>query len=202
MKISLRTTMRHSRQRFVTLRRDEEGATIIEFAIVAPVFFVLMLGVIEFGLIGFHQMALDSAVAATARQASLGISGSAPDRATYVRQEIASKMTGLINSSQLTVAANVVSAGGVPGSPDICLEDANLPRVGGPCPVGAPFQDVNGNGVYDGAVPPLSLGNAGDTVELVAYLPWRVTIPFMRDFFGSNGTLMLSAATVVRNEPF
>ena len=181
------------------MAKNEDGATIIEFAIVAPIFFLLLMGIIEFGLIGFHSVALDAAVAQTSRQASIGnVPSGFPDRVSYIQQELRDRTQGLINSDRIIITANLVNAGGAPTPPDICLTDP--PTVGGNCN-GFAFQEVNGIPGYQGAAAAVTLGSAGDVVEIRAAYPWRVQLPLIRDFLGPNGVLLLTSSTVVKNEP-
>jgi Flp pilus assembly protein TadG len=51
--------------------RDERGATALEFAILAPVFFLLILGIIAFGLLFWTQVGLQHGAAMAARCASI-----------------------------------------------------------------------------------------------------------------------------------
>lgn len=197
------------------------GATIVEFAIVAPVFFLLLAGIVEYGLYTFSSVAIESAVMQAARTASLGrSSGSAgpctatTDRVGYIQCVLRDKTSSLINADTITITANLVANGGVPASvsPDICMKSP--PTVGGPCPPGTPWQDVNGNNAYDAGTPMTvaSMGNAGDLVEVRVYYPWKVQIPFMKSFFGcrgdqakagcKEGIIMISSSTVLKNEPF
>ena len=192
--------MKYSRKHIRQLAKNEDGATIVEFAIVAPVFFLLLMGIIEFGLIGFHSVALDAAVAQTSRQASIGnVPAGFPDRVAYIRSELRNRTQGLINSNSIVISANLVSAGGAATPPDICLTDP--PSIGGPCPNGTPFEEINGVPGYQGAAAAVTLGNAGDIVEIQATYPWRVQLPLIRDFLGPNGVLLLTSSTVVKNEP-
>jgi len=45
----------------------QEGATIIEYAIVAPVLFLMVMGIVEFALLMYAQSVLDSATTQSAR---------------------------------------------------------------------------------------------------------------------------------------
>lgn len=54
------------------LKKDREGATAIEFAIVAPVLFLFMFGTIEYGLIMFASSVLEGATVNAARLAKTG----------------------------------------------------------------------------------------------------------------------------------
>jgi hypothetical protein len=200
------------------------GATIVEFAIVAPVFFLLLAGIVEYGLYTFSSVAIESAVMQAARTASLGKSSDkagsgracegTADRVGYIKCVLRDKTSSLINADTITITANLVANGGVPASvsPDICMTDP--PTVGGPCPKDTPWQDVNGNNKYDPgtAMTEASMGNAGDLVEVRVYYPWKVQIPFMKSFFGcrgdqaqagcKEGIIMISSSTVLKNEPF
>jgi Flp pilus assembly pilin Flp len=51
--------------------RDERGATALEFAILAPVFFLLILGIIAFGLLFWTQVGLQHGAVMAARCASI-----------------------------------------------------------------------------------------------------------------------------------
>ncbi|MFN8972929.1 MAG: TadE/TadG family type IV pilus assembly protein [Alphaproteobacteria bacterium] len=179
--------------------QQQSGATIIEFAVVAPVVFLLLMGLIEFGRISFTQVAIESATASAAREASIGkaISG---DRVQYIKQTIRNKLASALNENQLIISANTVAAGGVTATPDICMKSP--PVIGGPCDPPLLFEDVNGNGVYDASVPAVSLGNPGDVIEVRVFYPWSVQIPLMKQFFGQRGVLMLTSSAIVKNEAF
>jgi len=54
-----------------TIWRDERGATALEFAILAPVFFLLIFGIIAFGLLCWTQVGLQHGAEMAARCASI-----------------------------------------------------------------------------------------------------------------------------------
>lgn len=197
------------------LLRDREGATIVEFALVAPAFFFLLFCIVEFGLIQFSKVALESATAQVARDATLGKSSdsecsSSTDRASYIRCLFEHRTSGLINSENIYITAEVVTGntGGVQFVPDICL--TNPPRVGGSCPPGTPYEEMNGMAGFQGGQESMSVGGAGDLIEVKVFYPWKVAIPFFDRYFGNvnpdtgerSGVIMLTSSTVVKNEPF
>ena len=51
-------------------RLDVRGATALEFALCAPAFFMLVMGIVELGLLVWMQLALQQGVEAAARCAS------------------------------------------------------------------------------------------------------------------------------------
>ncbi|WP_334405001.1 TadE/TadG family type IV pilus assembly protein [Bradyrhizobium sp. AZCC 2289] len=71
--------------------RDERGATALEFAILAPVFFLLIFGIIAFGLLCWTQVGLQHGAEMAARCASINTTLCPNDNSTaitnYARQQ-------------------------------------------------------------------------------------------------------------------
>jgi len=69
--------------------RDARGTTAIEFALVAPLFFVLMCAVIEGGLVLWTQIGLQRGAQAAARCASVNptLCGTSSDIQSYAAQQ-------------------------------------------------------------------------------------------------------------------
>lgn len=57
--------------RFLSLKRDGGGATILEFALVAPVLLAMLIGIAELAVVFYAQAGLKSAVEDAARYATL-----------------------------------------------------------------------------------------------------------------------------------
>lgn len=188
---------------FARFRRDQEGATIIEFALVATIFFTLMLGVIEYGMIMFTKVAIESATQQSGRTAAIGTGNNnkACDRVCVIRNMVSDKTMGLVSPESVFVTATVVSgSSNAPTVPDICLDDASNPYP----PTCKVYENNNGASGYQqqGAINNASVGKAGGLVEIrVTYL-WRVLFPLFRSYFGNNGVLTITSTTVVKNEPF
>jgi hypothetical protein len=196
--------------------RDSRGAALIEFALVAPLFFFFMLCLIEIGLLLFSQVALESATMAVSRSSS--ICNKAGNCAQMIRDQIYERTHGLINGDQVVVELNPLSKGGVSIAPDMC--QTNPPSMPGTaadgscvCPGSPPqYFDNNNNGICD-APGGVDAGVAGDLVEIRATYPWKLLIPFLDRFsflgaardgkmYGNrDGYVVLSASTVIKNEP-
>jgi Flp pilus assembly protein TadG len=103
------------------LGRANGGNTALEFAIIAPVFLLLLLGTIEFARLCWTQSTLQQAVEAAARCASVNttICDNATDTASYA----AKQMYGLSVSSGIFTATLNTSCGSNSGN----LVSANLP---------------------------------------------------------------------------
>ena len=192
--------------------QDRSGATIIEFALVAPIFFLLIFAIIEYGLYMFHRVAIESITMQAGREATLGrtagngaCSGT-NDRVSYIQCVVRQKSSRLIRGGDTIININRVADGGT-FVPDICYDNPDRPSS-------APatcrqWEPVNTIPEYQGASAANNPGTAGDVIEVQVVYPWRVLIPFMSRFFGSadnsgrtSGVVMIRSATVVKNEPF
>jgi Flp pilus assembly protein TadG len=195
------------------LRRHESGATAVEFAMVAGIFFMLMFGIIEYGLIMLSKVAIESAVMQVSRATSIGTDSYAgcSDRVCAIKKLVSEKTLGLVKSESVQVTANVVASpsAGTPPVPDICLNQSNDPYPA-TCPSGSGY--INNDGTpgyqYNGGIDATSIGKGGDLVEIrVTYL-WRVLFPMFEMFQsyegsgGSKGYVVITSSAVIKNEPF
>ena len=67
------------------IKRSEEGQAMVEFALVAPMLFLILFGIIQFGIAFMHSVALTDAVRAGARKAAVSRSAADPTQATKSR---------------------------------------------------------------------------------------------------------------------
>ena len=82
------------------LGRDESGVTVVEFALIAPTFLLLLLGTLDIGQMVYAQSVLNGAVQTAARDASLeGGDTAAAD--AMVLEQISGVMPGVeLNTSR------------------------------------------------------------------------------------------------------
>ena len=64
------------------IKRSEEGQAMVEFALVAPLLFLILFGIIQFGIAFMNSVALTDAVRAGARKAAVSRSAADPTLAT------------------------------------------------------------------------------------------------------------------------
>ena len=113
--------------------RDESGATLVEAALVLPVFFLLLLGIFEFGLIfsAYHSMlgaareGARYAVAPDPFNAAAGMAYALPTPA-----QVASKVCDKIQAGVFGVGQITACRGGSPGT----LANATCPSASGTQP--------------------------------------------------------------------
>ena len=176
------------------LRRDaNKGSAAIEFAMVAPIFFVLLMGTMEAGIMFFAQSALQNALNDTARLVRTGqtacyttssgncVAMTAAQFRTKLCSEVSTLLQGCAGSS-LQFDVNAYSGGFGGASNSSPLDGSqNLPTLN-----------------------TFNVGNACDVVLVRAFYKWPVFTPglnyFMANMAGSYH--LLAAAAGLRNEPF
>lgn len=153
---------------FGRIRKDSLGATAVEFALIAPMLFLLIFGTIEYGLIMFTSSVIEGGTANAARTAKTG-------------------------AGKSTAANEAVRA----SQDKKRIEDLIMSR-------GANFLDRNKLQVIvtPQSSPTNTVGEAGEMVTYSATYTWDILTPIMRQFFGNDeGQVLLSAVTIVYNEP-
>lgn len=162
------------RCRLHVLRKDNKGATAIEFAIVAPVLFLLIFGIIEFGLMMSTQSALDGAATHAARTyKALARSGNPGANTATIHGLITQYGSGLVDPSRTRVVARRLANWGTASMP------ANRP---------------NSNSGLS--------GSTSEIIQYRVYYDYYTYTPFLSQILGGQrGVLTLRASTVVQNEP-
>jgi len=164
-------------------RRDQGGATAIEFAFVAAPFFFMMFALIELGVLFVMDVTLETAVSQTGR---LVRTGQAHDRAMSVsqfRQEVCARMG--VFESQCT---------------DRLLVDVRvIPRFTGQTPP----DPVDENGELSESGLLFAIGGPRDIILVSAWYPQPLFTPLVSQ--GAErvaGQRVLNVTTAFRNEPF
>lgn len=176
---------------------NDSGTVILEFALIAPVFFLIFMAIIEMGLVFFTQSVLEGALAHGARIGMTGFSG-VLSREQYILREIDRYTGGYLDDSQMTITMFSYSSFVNIGIPEPCITPS-------PCPgdAGINFVDVNGNGVWDDDQGRAGPGNPNDIVLYRVNYNWRMFTPLISNIFGdSAGVYKITAASTVKNEAF
>ncbi len=185
--------------RFLRRLRDrEDGSPTAEFAFVAPIMILLVVGVVEFGMIMFVTVLMESGLRDAARY---GITGNEFGRMTRMERivEIINDRTmGLVDISQADIQILVY-----PGFDQIGQgEDFVDGNGNGTYDAGETFSDGNGNGVWDSDIGQSGAGAAGQVVLYRIDYGWDLLTPLAAPLIGENGKFTLSASIAVRNEPW
>ena len=171
-----------------SFHKSSSGATAVEFAMVAPVFF-LMLGVIlETGLMLFTEYVLQTSVQEAARLVRTGQAQDAKLDAAAFKTKICDT-AGLVINCQGNVSVYMTAAA------NFATLDASVPSY------------LNVGLKDDGTPNPTSYacGGPSQAVALIATYDWKFTVPYFMSFFGNiknNTTRRLAGFAMFRNEPF
>jgi Flp pilus assembly pilin Flp len=176
------------------LRRDERGATLVEFAMVAPVLLLTLLGLFEMGYNYYIQAQLQGAIQKAARdstiETAMGNTGEIDERvANAVHRIVPGARVGFSRTSYTNFTD-------VAEPEDFTDMDGN-----GTCGDGEPFEDANGNGTWDQDRGTIGQGGARDAVLYVVSVSYRRMFGVAR-LIGFPEMLTTEATTVVRNQPF
>ena len=177
---------------------DRRGVAAVEFALLAPVFCLLLAGVVDLGGVLYTKFKLDAAVTAGANFAQV----SAANASSANGQALASSIATVVETSQgsgwaddgvvvnngptATVSGGASSSGGTASNADLCY-----------CPSGTPGAFTWGSSMTCGAAcPGTNTGFAGKYVTITAsreYAPIFSTYGVVQ-----NNTISASAAVQVQ----
>ena len=185
-------------RRLIRLRRNEDGSPAIEFAFAAPVLFLAAIGTIEFGMIMFVTVLMESSLRDAARYGITGQEPTAGARLAAITGIIEQRTIGLVDMS----AANVTILS-YPTFGDVGRSEEYLDGNGnGEYDVGETYTDDNGNGQWDVDV---GVAGAGESGQIVVYkfdYDWPLLTPLLNNIVGDDGYYHIKASIAVRNEPW
>jgi Flp pilus assembly pilin Flp len=177
------------------LHKNEEGATAIEFAIIAPLLFMLMFGMIQFGVIMFMKSVLDNAMNTASR---LGITGSNYAGTSYADNPAIQEALGDDNNGGQGITREFIIretaqrlSGGIITGQDLEIGCTNLGQTN-------VFSATEA--VYEGEC---NFGSAGDVIIYNARYNWDLFIPLTDYFLPGvvlNGKFPITSSIAVKNE--
>ena len=175
-----------------TLRHDSRGATIVEFALLAPVLLLTLLGLFDMGYNTYTSSVLQGAIVKAARGSTIeGATPAALDaRVEAAVHDIAPNATVTFDRKAYTSFSDV-------GAP----EDFTDLNGDGVCNNGEPFEDVNGNAFWDADRGKSGGGGARDAVLYTVSVSYPRAFPVGK-FIGVSNTHEMQSQTVLRNQPW
>jgi hypothetical protein len=200
--------------------RCDGGVSAVEFAIAAPLVFLLLAALFEIGFILTANLFLEAGAHSAGRFGITGAILSGQTREDRIREIVTEyvcpkSLPSADSSLCFWTTESIPAADLHDGSPlQITTLAYTDPRnVGVPEPfsdlapengtydAGEAFTDINGNGVWD---PDMGVASAGGSSDVVVYrvaMPQRLVTPLIRTVFG-NSLYWHRTQVVVRNEPF
>ena len=166
------------------LRRSRSGSAAIEFAFVAPVFFVFFFGILEGGIMFFGKAALSNATQDAARLIRTGQVQTGNMNQANFKQQICNGISALLNCNNLQVDVQAYPSGFAAGG------------------LSSPT-DANGN--LRSGQNNYNTGQPCDVVVVRSFYKYTIITPIVGPLLASNSGKTfnyLTAAAAFRNEPF
>lgn len=170
------------------IAKNEDGVTAIEFAMIAPVFFLLMGSLMETGIMLFAEYVMQTSVQEAARLVRTGQAQSEGMTSGAFKTKICESAVVISNcTSRVTVS--MVSAN------NFTALAALVPSY---LSVGNSYGGGSDNSGF-------ACGSTQQAVALIATYDWDFTMPFLKDHFGNvdgDSKRRLAGIHMFQNEPF
>ena len=173
-------------------RKNNTAASALEFALIAPVLFILIFAILEITSVMLATAVMENAVRTASR---MGITGYTPvgvTRDTYIQQLVKDNMLYL-NPNSVVFSTLVYDSFANIGKPEP-YTDSNGNTIYN---IGEPYTDINGNGQWDPDMGASGAGGAGAIVVYEVQYPWQIITPLLSRFFPTNGQNLESNGVII-----
>jgi Flp pilus assembly protein TadG len=178
----------------IRLAQDQQGATMVEFALVAPVLLMTMMGIFDMGHNIYTAIMLEGSIQEAARESS--IEGAAGREAT-IDAAVTTAVKRIAPEAELSFTRKAYSNFTDVAEP----EDYTDVDRDGMCDNGDPFEDANGNERWDSDRAIIGFGGARDAVLYTVVVRYPRAFP-IGNMIGLDPVVTSQATTVLRNQPF
>lgn len=173
---------------------DIQGAALVEFAMIAPVLILMLLGMFEVGYNLYVQSQLQGAVQQAARTSTIE---NAVSHSASIDLAVTNAVHDLMPTATVDFSRDSYASFSDVGQP----EDFKDINENGTCDDGEQFEDANGNSQWDEDRGKEGFGGARDVVL------YSVAVQYPRVFgmsklIGLPDTVEYTATTVLRNQPY
>lgn len=181
-------------------RRSERGTALLEFALVAPPLFLLVIGMFEVAMLMFVDVSVEGGIKEAARWGITGQQSPDPDltREEQIVEIIEANTYGLVDLTSADVSVLVYDSFTDVGKPEPWTDD---PPYNGVHDAGEAYDDVNGDGEWSEDQGIAGAGTFGEVVQYTVHYTWALMTPLIGDIMSADGVIHLSSSVVVRNEP-
>jgi len=172
-------------QHLRSFRRAQDGATAVEFAIVAAPFFFMLFAMMELAIVFTISTTLDDGLRAAARRIRTGeLQTQGGASSTTFRNNVCAEMVWLESHCQSHLAIDVRTYSQWSGA--------------------SPPNPVQSNGTFNNGALTFSPGGPEDIVLARGFYRWTLFTPFLAQALGklSNNEAVVSSAVTFRNEPY
>lgn len=174
--------------------RNSRGVTVVEFALLAPVLLVTLLGLFDMSYNMYAQALLQGALQQAARSSTIE---GASDQTAAIDGTVSEAVKSAIADATLSFSRKSYASFSDVGTAEP-FTDTN---GDGRCDAGEPYEDANKNGTWDRDQGVSGLGGARDAVLYTAQMTFPRAFP-LAGFMNIPTTVTVTASTVLRNQPY
>jgi hypothetical protein len=176
------------------LRGHQRGTAITEFALTAPLFLLLLMGIFDYSWQFYARQVLQGAVAKAARDSTL--EGNAASQAV-LDEKVRMAVKNVFGKATVTFTRQTYDSFDAVGKPEPFKDkNGNNQYDAGEC-----FEDINANGSWDADRGRAGNGGADDVVLYTASMEFNRILPVWQ-MLGQPQKTILKQSTVLRNQPY
>lgn len=176
------------------LRQNERGLAMVEFALTAPVFLLILMGVFDYCWQMYAQQVLQGAVSKAGRDSTLQVN--ATDQSA-LDDAVEAQVLNVFKNAEVTFTRKAYDRFDQVGVEERYTDDND----NGSYDLGECFDDFNKNGRWDADRGSDSNGGADDVILYTASMEFDRILPVWK-MLGQPQSTTLSSSTVLRNQPF
>lgn len=174
--------------------RNDTGAAIVEFALIAPILCVTVLGLYDFSYNYYAESIIEGAVQKAGRDSTVESYANDPSK---LDDKVRDAVQNLVYDAEVTFTRT----GYTEYSDMNRAEDFTDTNGDGVCNANEPFEDTNGNGTHDDSRALDASDGARNAVMYQVDATYNRAFP-LGGLIGLEPTVTVSARTVLRNQPF
>lgn len=182
-------------RRLAGLRRDTRGASAVEFALTAPILFVVISGTLDMAQGYYVNTVLQGAVNAAARKSSLQ---TGPSESSKLDGLVTTMVKYAMPKAAVTFTRKNYAEFSAVGRPEEISVDANK---NGALDPGDCFVDMNDNALWDDDMGKTGLGGANDVVVYIVAVNYKRMFGF-GSYLGLPINQTIRATTLLKNQPY
>lgn len=182
---------------FRGIKRDERGATLVEFAFVAPTFCLMLVGAFDIGHTLYMRSILQGVVQKAARDSALedGVANQ-----TLIDTRVENAVHSLNKNATVSISRRFYrSFSEASAAQAEAFTDTN---GNGTCDASEPYEDSNNNNIWDADGADAGQGGAKDSVIYTVDVSYDRIMPLSKIIPHYSDTVNVEAATVLSNQPY
>jgi Flp pilus assembly pilin Flp len=178
---------------------NEDGASILEFALIAPIVMMIVMGTMDIGHSLFVRATLDGTVQDAARSSSLEGATSLIQQ-DLIDERVASTIRELAPGANVTVSRRyykTFSTAALARAEEVIEQSPGNLK----CDRGESFMDANGNGVWDADGGSDGQGGARDIVIITFNVSYKRLFP-LAGLLGWPANVEMQSDSILANQPY